>query len=48
MLTNKPLFALATFFNRPSAYIEAYNGILKKEVFNHFEYRTFGKIEKIL
>src|SRR5690606_16094711 len=31
-----------------NAHIEAYHGILKKEVFNRFEYRTFGEIEKIL
>ena len=28
--------------------LEAYYGILKKEVFQRFEYRTFGEIEKIL
>lgn len=31
-----------------NAHIEAYHGILKKEVFQRFEYRTFGEIEKIL
>ncbi|MFN2261575.1 MAG: IS3 family transposase [Psychroflexus sp.] len=31
-----------------NAHVEAYHGILKKEVFNRFEYRTFGEIEKIL
>jgi len=31
-----------------NAHIEAYHGILKKEVFYRFEYRTFGEIEKIL
>lgn len=31
-----------------NAHIEAYHGILKKEVFNRFEYRTLGEIEKIL
>lgn len=31
-----------------NAHIEAYHGILKKEVFKRFEYRTFGEIEKIL
>ena len=31
-----------------NAQIEAYQGILKKEVFQRFEYRTFGEIEKIL
>jgi len=29
-----------------NAHIEAYHGILKKEVFQRFEYRTFGEIEK--
>jgi transposase InsO family protein len=31
-----------------NAHIEAYHGILKKEVFQRFEYRTFGEIENIL
>lgn len=31
-----------------NAHIEAYHGILKKEVFQRFEYRTFGEIEQIL
>lgn len=31
-----------------NAHIEAYHGILKKEVFTRFEYRTFGEIERIL
>src|SRR5690606_14387288 len=31
-----------------NAHIEAYHGILKKEVFDRYEYRTFGEIEKIL
>jgi transposase InsO family protein len=31
-----------------NAHIEAYHGILKKEVFQRFEYITFGEIEKIL
>jgi transposase InsO family protein len=31
-----------------NAHVEAYHGILKKEVFQRFEYRTFGEIEKIL
>ena len=31
-----------------NAHIEAYHGILKKEVFHRFEYVTFGEIEKIL
>ena len=31
-----------------NAHIEAYHGILKKEVFQRFEYRTFGEIQKIL
>lgn len=31
-----------------NAHIEAYHGILKKEVFQRFEYTTFGQIEKIL
>jgi hypothetical protein len=31
-----------------NAHIEAYHGILKKEVFQRFEYSTFGEIEKIL
>lgn len=31
-----------------NAHIEAYHGILRKEVFKRFEYRTFGEIEKIL
>lgn len=31
-----------------NAHIEAYHGILKKEVFKRFEYRTFGEIEQIL
>ena len=31
-----------------NAHIEAYHGILKKEVFQRFDYRTFGEIELIL
>jgi transposase InsO family protein len=31
-----------------NAHIEAYHGILKKEVFQRFEYHTFGEIERIL
>lgn len=31
-----------------NAHIEAYHGILRKEVFKRLEYRTFGEIEKIL
>ena len=31
-----------------NAHIEAYHGILKKEVFNRFEYQYFGEIEQIL
>jgi len=31
-----------------NAHVEAYHGILRKEVFQRFEYRTFGEIEKIL
>ena len=31
-----------------NAHIEAYHGILKKEVLQRFEYRTFGEIEQIL
>jgi putative transposase len=31
-----------------NAHIEAYHGILKKEVFNRVDYRTFGEIEIIL
>lgn len=31
-----------------NAHIEAYHGILKKEVFKRFDYRTFGEIEQIL
>lgn len=31
-----------------NAHIEAYHGILKKEVFQRFEYNTFGEIEQIL
>jgi len=31
-----------------NAHIEAYHGILKKEVFQRFDYRTFGEIEKII
>jgi len=31
-----------------NAHIEAYHGILKKEVFTRFDYRTFGEIEQIL
>jgi putative transposase len=31
-----------------NAHIEAYHGILKKEVFNRVDYRTFGEIELIL
>lgn len=31
-----------------NAHIEAYHGILKKEVFTRFEYRTFGDIQQIL
>jgi len=28
--------------------VEAYHGILKKEVFTRFDYRNFGEIEQIL
>ena len=28
--------------------MEAYHGILKKEVFNRVDYRTFGEIEIII
>ena len=31
-----------------NAHIEAYHGILKKEIFNRVDYRTFGQIEQIL
>ena len=31
-----------------NAHIEAYHGILKKEVFQRIDYRTFGEIEQIL
>ena len=31
-----------------NAHIEAYHGILKKEVFQRIDYRTFGEIERIL
>ncbi len=31
-----------------NAHIEAYHGILKKEVFNRFDYQYFGEIEQIL
>lgn len=31
-----------------NAHIEAYHGILKKEVFERVDYRTFGEIEQIL
>jgi transposase InsO family protein len=31
-----------------NAHIEAYHGILKKEVFSRFDYRTFGEIQQIL
>ena len=31
-----------------NAHVEAYHGILKKEVFQRFEYTTFGQIEQIL
>jgi len=31
-----------------NAHIEAYHGILKKEVFKRFDYRTFGQIQQIL
>ncbi len=31
-----------------NAHVEAYHGILKKEVFTRFEYRSFGGIEQIL
>jgi len=31
-----------------NAHVEAYHGILKKEVFQRFEYRTFGQIQQIL
>ena len=31
-----------------NAHVEAYHGILKKEVFQRFEYTTFGEIEQIL
>lgn len=31
-----------------NAHIEAYNGILKKEIFSRVDYRTFGQIEQIL
>jgi putative transposase len=31
-----------------NAHVEAYHGILKKEVFTRFDYRTFGAIEQIL
>ena len=31
-----------------NAHIEAYHGILKKEIFTRLDYRTFGQIERIL
>ena len=31
-----------------NAHIEAYHGILKKEVFTRVDYKTFGEIEKVL
>jgi putative transposase len=31
-----------------NAHIEAYHGILKKELFQRIDYRTFGEVEKIL
>jgi len=31
-----------------NAHVEAYHGILKKEVFTRFDYRSFGEIEQIL
>ena len=31
-----------------NAHIEAYHGILKKEVFRRFDYQYFGEIEQIL
>ena len=31
-----------------NAHVEAYHGILKKEVFTRFDYRSFGGIEQIL
>ena len=31
-----------------NAHIEAYHGILKKEVFTRFDYRSFGEIQQIL
>lgn len=31
-----------------NAHVEAYHGILKKEVFQRFDYRTFGEIQQIL
>jgi len=31
-----------------NAHIEAYHGILKKEIFQRFEYESFGQIEQIL
>lgn len=31
-----------------NAHIEAYHDILKKEIFQRFDYRTFGEIEQIL
>jgi putative transposase len=31
-----------------NAHIEAYNGILKKEVIKRVDYRTFGEIEQML
>ncbi len=31
-----------------NAHIEAYHGILKKEVFQRIDYRTFGEVEQIL
>lgn len=31
-----------------NAHVEAYHGILKKEVFQRFEYRNFGEIQQIL
>lgn len=31
-----------------NAHVEAYHGTLKRDVFDRFEYRTFGEIEQIL
>ncbi len=33
---------------KENAHIEAYHGILKREIFDRFEYRTFGQIQQIL